>query len=192
MGGQLSRHSPTASSPRPAPRRVIRTASSASKARSPPSPPTPPSRMAITPTQPTKGIEAFALIWTAWLFSQEWWREELWREGANPARRSKRRSTTTAPISFPARDANDIILQSPHMGAPRCRNDTRLRRRHRTRPPRRSKCRSSICHPKPTYISRSATPAYESQFIPNVTSSRSPPSGVTPPALPAIPPTPNS
>src|SRR4051794_16250049 len=35
-------------------------------------------------SQPTKGIEAFATVWTAWLFSQEWWRKELWREGAKP------------------------------------------------------------------------------------------------------------
>src|SRR5262249_50813149 len=34
--------------------------------------------------QPKKGVEAFALIWEAWLFSQEWWRKELWREGAKP------------------------------------------------------------------------------------------------------------
>src|SRR5262249_60775502 len=34
--------------------------------------------------QPKKGGEAFALIWEAWLFSQEWWRKELWGEGAEP------------------------------------------------------------------------------------------------------------
>src|SRR5580704_13839117 len=30
-------------------------------------------------TPPTKGLEAFAMVWTGWLFSQEWWRRELWR-----------------------------------------------------------------------------------------------------------------
>src|ERR1700736_4217033 len=35
-------------------------------------------------TPPTKGIEAFALVWTAWLYSQEWWRKELWRGDAKP------------------------------------------------------------------------------------------------------------
>ncbi len=35
-------------------------------------------------TQPMKGVEEFALIWTAWLYGQEWWRQELWREGAKP------------------------------------------------------------------------------------------------------------
>jgi homoserine O-acetyltransferase len=29
--------------------------------------------------EPVEGIQAFALVWTAWLFLQEWWREELWK-----------------------------------------------------------------------------------------------------------------
>src|SRR5580698_557814 len=33
---------------------------------------------------PTKGLEAFAAVWTAWLYSQEWWRRELWRESSPP------------------------------------------------------------------------------------------------------------
>src|SRR5271154_5480592 len=33
---------------------------------------------------PAKGIEAFAIVWEAWLFSQEWWRKELWREASKP------------------------------------------------------------------------------------------------------------
>src|SRR6266699_1333833 len=31
---------------------------------------------------PTKGLEAFATVWLGWLFSQEWWRKELWRSGS--------------------------------------------------------------------------------------------------------------
>ena len=27
----------------------------------------------------TKGIEAFGMVWAAWLYSQEWWRRELWK-----------------------------------------------------------------------------------------------------------------
>src|SRR5579863_111075 len=34
--------------------------------------------------QPKKGLEAFGVVWTAWLFSQEWWRRELWRETEKP------------------------------------------------------------------------------------------------------------
>ena len=62
-------------------------------------------------TQPTKGLEAFAVVWTAWLYSQEWWRKELWREGAKPG-------TTFAQVLheyrtnfIPGADANNLILQ---------------------------------------------------------------------------------
>jgi hypothetical protein len=30
-------------------------------------------------TPPAKGLEAFGMVWAAWLHSQEWWRRELWR-----------------------------------------------------------------------------------------------------------------
>jgi homoserine O-acetyltransferase/O-succinyltransferase len=30
-------------------------------------------------TEPVKGIESFSLVWTGWLYSQEWWRRELWK-----------------------------------------------------------------------------------------------------------------
>ena len=30
-------------------------------------------------TPPRKGLEAFGMVWAAWLYSQEWWRRELWR-----------------------------------------------------------------------------------------------------------------
>ncbi|HEY0780792.1 MAG TPA: alpha/beta fold hydrolase [Gemmatirosa sp.] len=60
---------------------------------------------------PTKGLEAFAVVWTAWLYSQEWWRRELWRADA-PA------GTTFAQVLenyrthfIPGADANDLILQ---------------------------------------------------------------------------------
>src|SRR5580658_63484 len=29
---------------------------------------------------PKKGLEAFGMVWAGWLYSQEWWRKELWRE----------------------------------------------------------------------------------------------------------------
>ena len=60
---------------------------------------------------PTKGIEAFATVWTAWLYSQEWWRRELWKADAKPG-------TTFAQVLheyrtnfIPGADANDLILQ---------------------------------------------------------------------------------
>src|SRR5713101_7081943 len=33
---------------------------------------------------PTKGLEAFGLVWTAWLFSQECWRRKVWPETEKP------------------------------------------------------------------------------------------------------------
>jgi homoserine O-acetyltransferase len=61
--------------------------------------------------EPVKGIQAFSLVWTAWLFSQEWWREELWKT-EEPA------GTTFAQVMehyktnfIPGADANNLILQ---------------------------------------------------------------------------------
>jgi homoserine O-acetyltransferase len=61
--------------------------------------------------EPEKGIEAFSIVWTAWLFSQEWWRQELWRT-EEPA------GTTFAQVVehyrthfIPGADANNLILQ---------------------------------------------------------------------------------
>ena len=62
-------------------------------------------------TPPTKGLEAFATVWTAWLFSQEWWRKELWREGA-PADITFEQVLHEYRTNFiPGADANNLILQ---------------------------------------------------------------------------------
>src|SRR5262245_45215140 len=58
---------------------------------------------------PTKGLEAFGLVWAGWLYSQEWWRQELWRTNS---------SVTTFDQAWQAfrtrfsADANDYILQA--------------------------------------------------------------------------------
>ncbi len=61
--------------------------------------------------EPERGIQAFSLVWAAWLFSQEWWRQELWRT-EEPA------GTTFAQVVehyrtrfIPGADANNLILQ---------------------------------------------------------------------------------
>jgi homoserine O-acetyltransferase len=59
---------------------------------------------------PKKGLEAFGMVWAAWLYSQEWWRRELWRASSPPG-------TTFEQVSnrFRTRfnaDANDYILQA--------------------------------------------------------------------------------
>ena len=33
-------------------------------------------------TPPAKGIETFGTVWLGWLYSQEWWRRELWKTGS--------------------------------------------------------------------------------------------------------------
>ena len=50
-------------------------------------------------------------MWTAWLYSQEWWRRELWRVGA-PADITLGKVIETYRTKFiPDADANDLILQ---------------------------------------------------------------------------------
>ncbi len=61
--------------------------------------------------QPLKGLSAFGMVWAGWLYSQEWWRRELWRT-------DEKRGTTLDQVIdhfrsgfIPGGDANDIILQ---------------------------------------------------------------------------------
>lgn len=56
---------------------------------------------------PTKGLDTFSLVWAAWLFSQEWWRKELWRE-RYPKDTSFEQVMKDIHIGG---DANDLILQ---------------------------------------------------------------------------------
>jgi homoserine O-acetyltransferase len=60
---------------------------------------------------PTKGLEAFATVWTAWLFSQEWWRKELWRETEKPGTTFEQLLNNFRTNFIPGADANDLILQ---------------------------------------------------------------------------------
>ena len=60
--------------------------------------------------EPTKGLEAFGMVWAGWLYSQEWWRKELWRSSSAPG-------TTFEQYMFGFRkrfsaDANNYILQA--------------------------------------------------------------------------------
>ena len=58
---------------------------------------------------PTKGLEAFGMVWAAWLYSQEWWRRELWRSSM-PAGTTFEQALNRFRTRFSA-DANDYILQ---------------------------------------------------------------------------------
>ena len=60
---------------------------------------------------PTKGLEAFAAVWMGWLYSQEWWRRELWKGGA-PAGTTFEQFVESRRKNFiPGADANNLILQ---------------------------------------------------------------------------------
>lgn len=62
-------------------------------------------------TEPVRGIQAFSLVWTAWLFSQEWWRQELWRS-EEPAGTTFDQVVEHYRTNFiPGADANNLILQ---------------------------------------------------------------------------------
>ena len=60
---------------------------------------------------PKKGLEAFGTVWTAWLFSQEWWRRELWRTYSPPGTTFEQVLKGFGTDFIPGADANDLILQ---------------------------------------------------------------------------------
>jgi len=51
---------------------------------------------------PAKGLERLGTVWAAWLYSQEWWRKELWRPTAPAGRHSSRWSIGIERASSPA------------------------------------------------------------------------------------------
>ncbi|HEY2462073.1 MAG TPA: alpha/beta fold hydrolase [Candidatus Acidoferrum sp.] len=62
-------------------------------------------------TPPIKGLQAFGIVWTGWLFSQEWWRQELWRADAKPGTTFQQVVDNFRTDFIPGADANDLILQ---------------------------------------------------------------------------------
>lgn len=62
-------------------------------------------------TEPVKGIQAFSMVWTAWLYSQEWWRRELWRTDAPPGTTFEQVVEQYRTNFIPNADANNLILQ---------------------------------------------------------------------------------
>jgi homoserine O-acetyltransferase/O-succinyltransferase len=61
---------------------------------------------------PTKGLEAFGMVWAGWLYSQEWWRKELWKAGAPPGTTLDQYMQRFRTNFIPGADANDLILQA--------------------------------------------------------------------------------
>ena len=61
--------------------------------------------------EPEKGIQAFAMVWTGWLFSQEWWRQELWRSDPSLGSSFDQVVERFRTNFIPGADANNLILQ---------------------------------------------------------------------------------
>ena len=61
-------------------------------------------------TEPEKGIQDFSLVWTAWLYGQEWWRRELWRTETPKATLTEVLDNYRTHFIDHA-DANNLILQ---------------------------------------------------------------------------------
>jgi homoserine O-acetyltransferase/O-succinyltransferase len=62
-------------------------------------------------TEPLRGMGAFGAVWAGWLYSQEWWRRELWRSMSPPAT-SAADAMARIVKRFERGDANDYILQA--------------------------------------------------------------------------------
>lgn len=62
-------------------------------------------------TPPRKGLEAFGMVWLGWLYSQEWWRREMWKINA-PDRTLEQEIESRRRTFFANNDANDLILQA--------------------------------------------------------------------------------
>ena len=70
-----------------------------------------PGRAAGQRTEPDEGIQAFSLVWAGWLYSQDWWRRELWRS-ERPAPADLPAAIERYRHIFDGDDANDLILQA--------------------------------------------------------------------------------
>src|SRR3984885_671729 len=61
--------------------------------------------------EPQKGINAFGMVWAAWLYSPQWWREELWRTNTKPGTTFEDVVERFRTRFIPGADANNLILQ---------------------------------------------------------------------------------
>ena len=61
-------------------------------------------------TEPEKGIQSFSLVWTGWLYGQEWWRRELWKTESPKATLAEVIDNYKRNF-IPHADANNLILQ---------------------------------------------------------------------------------
>jgi homoserine O-acetyltransferase len=60
---------------------------------------------------PTKGLSAFAAVWGGWLYSQEWWRRDLWKTMPWADATLEKSIENFRARFIRGGDANDLILQ---------------------------------------------------------------------------------
>lgn len=61
--------------------------------------------------EPKRGLSAFGMVWAGWLYSQEWWRKELWRTNSPPGTTFEQVVDKFRTNFIPGADANNLILQ---------------------------------------------------------------------------------
>jgi homoserine O-acetyltransferase/O-succinyltransferase len=61
--------------------------------------------------EPQTGINAFGMVWAAWLYSPQWWRDELWRTNTKPGTTFEDVVERFRTRFIPGADANNLILQ---------------------------------------------------------------------------------
>ncbi len=62
-------------------------------------------------SEPVAGIRATSLMWLGWLYSQEWWRRELWKTQHKAGTTLQQAIDQETAEFFSGADANDLILQ---------------------------------------------------------------------------------
>ena len=131
VGGELSRRSPTASSRRRARRRPTARHRAARRAdrRAHGRPGVQRRRLHRAAA---KGMEAFGMVWAGWLYSQEWWRRELWKTTRRPERTLEQDIEARPPHLLPATRCQRPDPAGAHLGAARRRHDAGLQRRRRS------------------------------------------------------------
>ncbi len=61
--------------------------------------------------EPLKGIQTSGLVWAGWIYSQEWWRREMWRQNSKPGTTFEDVLNRMRTDFFKGSDANNLILQ---------------------------------------------------------------------------------
>jgi homoserine O-acetyltransferase/O-succinyltransferase len=63
-------------------------------------------------SEPLRGMRAYGTVWAGWLFSQEWWRQELWRSDTSLGKTPDAVMASIVRGFTDSIDANNMILQA--------------------------------------------------------------------------------